>query len=483
MVVLGEFKKGKSSLLNALLNARVCPTDPDIATAIPNYLRFGAEFGVRALTDDLAETGTALPLAAAEAVARGQAGDVRALEIRLPRELLSVGIVLVDTPGVGGGLASSHAATALRALARAGVVLFVADAGSEYSAPELELLAQAVKICPNVVCAVTKTDMYPQWRRIVEADRAHLARVKITAPMVPVSSPLRLAGLLENDDELIAESGFPALTSQLLAALDNAAATGQASAAAVVLSVLGQIRFELNARRRTLTGSADDLARRETARLARQRAQELRGVGARWQVVLNERLDDLFAEIELDLTQRLRTLRAAAAQHIASTHPSRLSADLGPWLQQQTNEVLVAHVRRLQDEVESVADAVADQFGSASWELRSGMEFGSTRVDPRTSAEFGRGCRRSPMTRFEVGLAALRGGATGAMRGLDAVGLGGRDRGAGGDPGRAGAVRGARREVVAVRSVEPGSGAAGGGDSAVRGAISRGGHRGAQGLS
>lgn len=427
VVVLGEFKKGKSSLLNALLNARVCPTDPDIATAVPNYLRFGAEFGVRALHDDADGGGAAMPAGEAESAARGAAGDqVRALEITLPRELLAAGIVLVDTPGVGGGLASSHAAIALRALARAGVVLFVADAGSEYSGPELELLAQAAKLCPTVVCVITKVDLYPQWQRIVAADRAHLARIGLTVPMVPVSSPLRQAGLQDGDDELIRESGFPQLTAELLTALDASAAGAQVAAAAVVVGVLGQVRFELNARRRQLAGSADDQARRQAAVLARQRAQELKGVGSRWQTVLNDRLDDLFGEVELDLTQRLRGLRKAAAEQIATTHPSRLMADLGPWLQQRTNEVLLGHVRRVQDELESVADAVADQFGSASWELRSGMDLSALRPGQDGSAagaEFGRGAAQEKrMTKFEMGLAALRGGATGAMV-THAVGL------------------------------------------------------------
>ena len=38
IVVVGEFKQGKSSLVNALLNVDVCPVDDDIATAVPTFL-------------------------------------------------------------------------------------------------------------------------------------------------------------------------------------------------------------------------------------------------------------------------------------------------------------------------------------------------------------------------------------------------------------------------------------------------------------
>src|SRR5512146_37597 len=43
IVVVGEFKKGKSSLVNALVGAGVCPVDDDVATAIPTYIRYGQE--------------------------------------------------------------------------------------------------------------------------------------------------------------------------------------------------------------------------------------------------------------------------------------------------------------------------------------------------------------------------------------------------------------------------------------------------------
>ena len=36
IVVAGEFKQGKSSLVNALIGATVCPVDDDVATAVPD---------------------------------------------------------------------------------------------------------------------------------------------------------------------------------------------------------------------------------------------------------------------------------------------------------------------------------------------------------------------------------------------------------------------------------------------------------------
>ena len=46
VAVVGEFKKGKSSLVNALVNAEVCPADPVYATVAPIVVRHGEELTV-----------------------------------------------------------------------------------------------------------------------------------------------------------------------------------------------------------------------------------------------------------------------------------------------------------------------------------------------------------------------------------------------------------------------------------------------------
>lgn len=425
VVVVGEFKKGKSSLLNALLNARVCPTDADIATAVPTWVRWGPTPTARVLGDG--ETnGPAVVLdpARAEATARGLAGpSVRGLEVEVPRELLAAGVVLVDTPGVGGGLAATHATVALRALARADVVLFVADASSEYSAPELDLLREASRLCPTVVCVVTKTDVHPHWRRVLEADRRHLQARGIDADVIGVSSPLRHHGLREQDDELLVDSGFPALTTALLAAADATAGTGHAAAVAVAMSVLGQVRSSVTAARSGAADHGPDPARLRALEVATQRAAELRGVGSRWQQVLADRMDDLHGDLEVDLTVRLRSIRRDTADQLRQMHPTRLVADLAPWVQRRTTEALLAHTRLLAERVDAAADAVAEQFGSSAWELRAGIDLETARVDAGSARGVVLGTvTDARATQFELGLAAVRGGATGAMV-THAVGL------------------------------------------------------------
>src|SRR4051794_36346698 len=200
VVVCGEFKKGKSSLVNALLGARVCATDADVATAVPTYVRYGERFEARELLGEGPDSERGAVATDVDAVATGHAGpQARALEVRLPRRLLEGGTVLVDTPGISGGLASSHAGIALRALAVADVLIFVTDAGAELGRAELAFLSQAASLCPVVLGAVTRVDLYPQWRRIVAADAQHIQDAGLDVPLYPLSAPLRHAGLRERD--------------------------------------------------------------------------------------------------------------------------------------------------------------------------------------------------------------------------------------------------------------------------------------------
>ena len=108
-----------------------------------------------------------------------------------------------------------HGAATTAALPSADAVLLVSDAAQEYTAPELEFLAHAASVCPNVACVITKTDLHPEWRRIVELDRGHLAAAGINAEIFAVSSTLRWHAVLHGDAELNAESGFPELVGYL----------------------------------------------------------------------------------------------------------------------------------------------------------------------------------------------------------------------------------------------------------------------------
>ncbi len=205
VIIVGEFKQGKSKLINALVNAPVCPVDDDLATSVPTVVRHGDPASARIILpagadgesgdeESLEHRDIGLGELAAYVSERGNPGNAKKLvaaEVLLPRKLLAGGLTLVDSPGVG-GLGSSHTLTTLTALPSADAMVLVSDASQEYTEPEIRFLRQAMRITPSVVGVLSKTDLYPEWRRVAELDRGHLAQVSPEIPLIPVSSDLRL---------------------------------------------------------------------------------------------------------------------------------------------------------------------------------------------------------------------------------------------------------------------------------------------------
>jgi len=316
VLVVGEFKQGKSLLVNSLVSASVCPVDDDVATSVPTMVRH-AESPTAALVREPSGGGeperTPIPIGelAAHVCESGNPDNRQRIsyaEVGLPRALLAGGLVLVDTPGVG-GLGSAHGAATMAAVAGADAVVFVSDAAQEYTRPELDFLASAMQMCPNVVAVLTKIDLYPEWRRIAELDRAHLARAGVTTELIPVSSEVRQLALRTKDKALNEESGYPALVgylrNQVLGQAERLArrATGQ-DVVGVCEQLTATMRAELAAQE-TPERAHELVARLEQAKAA---ATQLKERTARWQVTLNDAIADLTSDIDHDLRDRLRTV-------------------------------------------------------------------------------------------------------------------------------------------------------------------------------
>ncbi|HWS36848.1 MAG TPA: dynamin family protein, partial [Actinoplanes sp.] len=216
VVVVGETKRGKSSLINALLGVPgLSPVDAAVTTAA--YLSFvpGTAFSARAWLPG----GEEIEIDSLDEWARGKQ-RTRKIEVTHPAPLLQY-LTLLDTPGAG-GLDPVHATIALDAVRRATALLFVADASAPLSQPELDFLAAATERVDAVVFALTKIDAYPQWRTIAEDNRsllqAHAPRFA-AAPWFPVSARLAELALTADPatrDTLAGESKVPALQHALV---------------------------------------------------------------------------------------------------------------------------------------------------------------------------------------------------------------------------------------------------------------------------
>ena len=323
-------------LVNALVNAPICPIDDDISTSVPTVVRYAEDPSVTLVrgtrgNGDAAEREERTPVSieqlashVSEAGNPGNHAGLKYAEVGIPRHILADGLELVDTPGVG-GLGSVHGSATMAMLPSADAILLVSDAAAEYSRPELEFLRQAGLVCPNVACLLTKIDLYSQWQRIAELDRGHLAAAGIDAELLPTSSVLRLHAVGARDHALNAESGFPALVTFLRErVLGQSERLANRAAANDVVTITGQLATGMRAELAACENP--ERTHRLVAELeqARQRAADLTDRSARWHQVLNDGIADLNADVDYDLRDRMRTIVREAETLLEGADPAKI---------------------------------------------------------------------------------------------------------------------------------------------------------------
>ncbi|MBM4578880.1 Isoniazid-inducible protein iniA [Rhodococcus hoagii] len=370
VVVVGQLKQGKSQFVNSLLNLSVCSVGDDETTAVPTVVQHAEQASAELV---LAEPGgetrrVEVPLAELDSVTPStplaQGREVLRLEVGVPSPLLADGLVFVDTPGwaVTEPARGSHAGSA----AGADAVLVLSDASQEFTEPELAFLRQVTGLCPAVACLITKTDLYPHWRRIVEADAGHLTRAGIDVPLLPVSSLLRSHAMRLDDRSLHDESGFAALYDFLRERVVDHAAGGLRRAVSLdVHAVVEHLMLSLGSELAALRDPAKGAAAVAELQRAKAVTEELQKKTSRWQQTLADGIADLASDIDHDLRDRLRQVTREAERAVDECDPGKEWDELGEWLEQQIaqsvgDNFVWAHERALW-----LAEVVAEHFADA----------------------------------------------------------------------------------------------------------------------
>jgi len=372
IVVAGEFKKGKSSLVNALVGAGVCPVDDDIATAIPTYIRYGQEVKAELIFTDEPVRREKIPIEDLRrhvVVEPDLYGGTRqmptGIQVKLPRTMLQSGMVIVDTPGVG-GLGSAHAAASLAAISMADAVLFVTDSSQELTRAEVDFLRQARELCSTVVVVLTKIDFFPAWRQIRDLDERHLSAVG-NIPLIPVSSSLRTRAVRNNDADLNGESGFPGLVefvSQRVAG--GGIQRVAADAASEVIAVTRQIESQFDAERAALNNPDTGAALVAQLTSAKERAESLRTALAKWQQTLGDGITDLTVNVDHDLRGRIRQVTAEADEAIDDADPADTWPQVEAWLKTRISHEVLTNYTLLRRKAGELSALVAQHFRHAS---------------------------------------------------------------------------------------------------------------------
>ena len=229
LAVLGQFKRGKSTLLNALLGDDLLPTDILPVTAIPTFIQSGAQLGAKVYFLNssepqvfTAEEGRSLGEFLSEYVT--EVGNphnkylVSRVEVSHPASLLRQGVVLVDTPGVG----STHkhnTEIAHQILPQCDAALFLVSPDPPITEMELDYLKEIKQRLPRTFYLLNKVDFLDEQEQKSSLCflSEQLSRFYDSAPQImPVSARKGLQARLAGDEDGWRKSGMQLVEQNLI---------------------------------------------------------------------------------------------------------------------------------------------------------------------------------------------------------------------------------------------------------------------------
>ena len=398
LAVLGQFKRGKSTLLNALLGEPVLPTSVVPLTAIPTFIHPGRDLRASVLFQDdrQAEGLTASGVEELNAfLARfvTENGNpknglgVLQVEVTHPADILRKGVVLIDTPGIGSTFRHNTEAT-LNFLPQCDAALFLVSADPPMTEVEVEFLKQVRTKVPRLFFIFNKADyLNPSDRQAaLEFLRKVLteqAGIAADAAVFCVSARQALEARLAGNTELWRRSGLANVERHLVEFLasEKSKALHEAvsrKAADVVADVLMRLRLSI----RSMQMPLEELQQRfgifeeKIAEAQRERhvANDLlTGDRKRMHEFLEEQSEALRRKAAAYLKGVVKEASAgnggqdeeAIRERLAAVIPGFFEHHMGQMTSlfgKRIGEALLPHQRRADALIESVRRAAADLF-------------------------------------------------------------------------------------------------------------------------
>jgi hypothetical protein len=371
LAVLGQFKRGKSTLLNAFLGEALLPTSVVPLTAIPTFVEYGPEVKIRVryLDERPAKEFTAKTPEEFAGILEGfvtEEGNPRnrlgvlQVEIFHPAPILQHGVVLIDTPGIGSTFTHNTEAT-LNFLPQCDAALFVVSADPPLTEVEAEFLKAVRSRVSRLFFIFNKMDYLNE--REKEAALAFFRKVlaeklQVTNdhPVFCVSSRRGLDSKLFGDADLWAQSGLNDVEDHLICFLVSEKANALREAlGSKVRDVLEDLVMRLRLGIRSLQMPLDDLEKRLQVFEKELKNAERQRIAAQ-DLLTGDRKRTLES-----LEQQAEDLRKLSVAHLESVVDASFSAMKDGEVDEAT--VMDALAEEVTSFFQSSAEEVSQRFG------------------------------------------------------------------------------------------------------------------------
>lgn len=353
LVVVGQFKRGKSSLINALLGHNLMPVGVVPLTSIVTVLRYGSAPAAHVEF----QSGEARDISLREVVEYatekanpGNTKDVRRVVVDYPSDWLLGGVRIVDTPGIG-SVYQHNTDSTYAYLPEADAVLFVTSTDQPVSRGELDFLGEIRHQAGKIFCLLNKSDYLgaDELKEALEFSAQALQQATgQPLPVHPVSARQALAAKLAGDAIGLERSGFPAFETTLRRFFgEEKTAVWRHSLTHDLVRLIVDARLKLHAERQALLLPLER-SRAVLEFLGEKHAQMLSRADE-YEVLLAHAVDRLYAaEIEPELRRFKEDLKRALPVEVEAWYADSRQ-NHGKDLERELEARTIARVRSAYD--------------------------------------------------------------------------------------------------------------------------------------
>lgn len=399
LAVLGQFKRGKSTFLNALLGERLLPSAVVPLTSVPTFISWAADRTVRVTYNNgRSEEFTALDAARCREMLSSYVTEeknphnrlgVASVEVGYPSPLLNNGVVLIDTPGIGSTFDHNTEAT-MKFIPQCDAAFCLVSADPPITQVELEFFKLIKSRVVRLFFIMNKIDYLSSSERneaVSFLNRVLREKLGIPGdvPIFSVSSRQGLEARLNSDDGLLKSSGMADIEAHLVNFLvEQKSHTLHIALTRKVQDIVNDAIMQLELQQKSLTLPVEDLEKRLSVFQQKLREAEqkqvtfkdlLAGDKNRTIELINEQAGVLYKSYTRQLcdevdriiasTKHFATVENDARQYISEVVPQVFNRELekiATEMDEHINRIIGSYQQQLLDLVETVRKTAADIF-------------------------------------------------------------------------------------------------------------------------